>query len=363
MLDWYADSAKLGADQKTEKIHERITAHLIENDADIQRIIGRDKCEKITRLLDDGFGQPALRAIVSGPLDADKQDYLLRDSHFCGVAYGLFDIHQFHRSLVLEGPPDEKELMIDPDGVHAVEQYVLAKYYLTTNVYRHRVRLITDQMIIRAIRLGIDVDGVENLKRLFSFDGSATFYENYPKWDDSAFLAEFASNQSRGPLSCELLQRLQRRRLLKRVFSCPLQEFKNTETRTLLTKIGERENDARRAKLEAEIAAVLPRQGDQAVEPRFVIVHPYTIRSVRVSSRNDGAGMMVARGPTPRPFEQDSALFASIDEGYNEGYVEVYAPIFWDSETDKRRIRRELEKPIRDILEALHEEKKEGKPS
>src|SRR5205809_90122 len=82
-----------------------------------------------------GDGQPALRSIVSGPLDADKQDYLLRDSLFCGVQYGVFDIYQLHRSLTVYGPKDEKELMIEPDGLHAVEQFVLAKYYLTTNVY------------------------------------------------------------------------------------------------------------------------------------------------------------------------------------------------------------------------------------
>ena len=35
-----------------------------------------------------------LRQVVSGPLDADKQDYLLRDSLFAGVNYGVFDIHQ-----------------------------------------------------------------------------------------------------------------------------------------------------------------------------------------------------------------------------------------------------------------------------
>ena len=88
--------------------------------------------------------------MVSGPLDADKQDYLLRDSKFCGVQYGMFDLHQMQRSLVTVGDDDEEELMIAQDGVHAVEQYVLAKYYMTANVYRHRVRLITDTMIGRA---------------------------------------------------------------------------------------------------------------------------------------------------------------------------------------------------------------------
>jgi hypothetical protein len=124
-LERYAERAKLGAEQKKEKIHELVTGWMIRNDPHIVRILGQDTCDIVAKLLNEGHGQRALKSIVSGPLDADKQDYLLRDSQFCGVPYGLFDIHQFHRSLTLVGEEDQKELMIDPDGVHAIEQYVL----------------------------------------------------------------------------------------------------------------------------------------------------------------------------------------------------------------------------------------------
>ena len=81
--------------------------------------------------------------------------------------------------------------MIASDGVHAVEQYVLAKYYLTTNVYRHRVRLITDQMIIRAITLGIEDDQLADLREIYTFDNSSTFFDRYAddgrRRDPSAF--------------------------------------------------------------------------------------------------------------------------------------------------------------------------------
>ncbi len=114
LLERYADRSKLAADQKKEKIHELVTAHLIKHDPDIVQIIGEDTADEIVKLLSVGHGQPAMKAIVSGPLDADKQDYLLRDSLFCGVEYGVFDIHQLRRSLVLHGDGEEKELMIDP---------------------------------------------------------------------------------------------------------------------------------------------------------------------------------------------------------------------------------------------------------
>jgi HD superfamily phosphohydrolase len=157
-LDRYADRGHLPKDLKKEKVHEIITGHLICNHETLINRLGRERCEQIARLLSTGVGDPVLKSIVSGPLDSDKQDYLLRDSVFTGVNYGIFDIHQLQRSLVCRPIGGQREMLIRPDGVHAVEQFVMAKYYLTTMVYRHKVRLITDQMIVRAIELGIEKD-------------------------------------------------------------------------------------------------------------------------------------------------------------------------------------------------------------
>jgi HD superfamily phosphohydrolase len=128
----------LPANLKKGKIHEVVTGHIIQTDRDLVRTLGPEKCERIAQLLAKGVGDPILRSIVSGPLDADEQDYLLRDSKFAGVNYGIFDIGQLHRSLTTEALDEQKEL-------HAVEQFVMAKYYLTNMVYRHKVRLIKDQ--------------------------------------------------------------------------------------------------------------------------------------------------------------------------------------------------------------------------
>ena len=86
-------------DHRQEKIHEFITNHLIRNHHSVRRCLGQEPCDEIAKLLSMGAGEPVLRAIVSGPLDADKQDYLLRDSLFAGVNYGVFDIRQLQRSL------------------------------------------------------------------------------------------------------------------------------------------------------------------------------------------------------------------------------------------------------------------------
>jgi hypothetical protein len=207
-LEHFADRSMLPKELKKEKIHEIITGHLIREHESIVSRLGQERCNQIAKLLAEGVGDPILKSVVSGPLDADKQDYLLRDSLYAGVNYGVFDIHQLQRSLLCENLESQRELMIRMDGVHAVEQFVLAKYYLTTMVYRHKVRLASDQMIVRAIILGIEKDGNKELERLYTFEPSPRFYDNFLKWNDARFLLKFGEEGKPKARCTELLNRV-----------------------------------------------------------------------------------------------------------------------------------------------------------
>jgi HD superfamily phosphohydrolase len=218
------DREKLPSDlNKTEKIHEHITADIIKRDPCLNRHIATIDRETVIQILGAGYGDPLLRSIVSGPIDADKQDYLLRDSYFCGVKYGVFDMGQLHREMrAVDDPPEGKHLMISQDGIHALEQFVLAKYYITNQVYRHRVRLITDQMLLRAITLGIDVDQIDELHCLYNYDGTPEFVREYVSWDDAKFLTTFSDSKFAGKYCHNLLNRLNERRLSKRIYRKPI---------------------------------------------------------------------------------------------------------------------------------------------
>ena len=78
-----------------------------------------------------------LAQIVSGELDVDKMDYLLRDSLFCGVRYGVYDLDRLIETLVTIVDPETGALGlgIEEGGVHAVEALILARYYMFTQVY------------------------------------------------------------------------------------------------------------------------------------------------------------------------------------------------------------------------------------
>lgn len=90
--------------------------------------------------------------IVGDAFGVDRMDYLLRDSHHAGVAYGRFDHYRLIDTLrVLPSPPAEKNgdsqepaLGIEEGGLQSAEALVLARYFMYSQVYFHAVRRIYD---------------------------------------------------------------------------------------------------------------------------------------------------------------------------------------------------------------------------
>jgi HD superfamily phosphohydrolase len=78
-----------------------------------------------------------LAQIVSGELDVDKMDYLLRDSLYCGVRYGTYDLDRLLDTMLpLEDPATGGwGIGVEEGGVHALEALVMARYYMFTQVY------------------------------------------------------------------------------------------------------------------------------------------------------------------------------------------------------------------------------------
>ncbi len=78
-----------------------------------------------------------LTQVISGELDVDKMDYLLRDSLYCGVRYGVYDLDRLLDTLTVVADPETGALGVgvEEGGVHAVEALVLARYYMFTQVY------------------------------------------------------------------------------------------------------------------------------------------------------------------------------------------------------------------------------------
>lgn len=94
-----------------------------------------------------------LAEIITGDaLGVDRMDYLLRDSHHAGVAYGRFDHFRLIDTIrVLPSPADSDEetvtepmLGVEEGGLHSAEALLLARYFMYTQVYFHPVRRAYD---------------------------------------------------------------------------------------------------------------------------------------------------------------------------------------------------------------------------
>lgn len=91
-----------------------------------------------------------LHDFMDGFIDADKIDYLIRDANQCGVAYGNFDRDALINSLVLfKDNNDIYRLAIDESGLQALEGFILARYYMFSQVYYHPTRRLYDMLFIK----------------------------------------------------------------------------------------------------------------------------------------------------------------------------------------------------------------------
>lgn len=109
--------------------------------------------QQVANLIEAGREYPPqlqiLHDLISGEMDADRTDYLLRDSHHCGVDYGKFDYRRMMESIELvENPLGGLEIALNRDGIHSFEALILARYQMNTQVYYHRLRRIYDYYLI-----------------------------------------------------------------------------------------------------------------------------------------------------------------------------------------------------------------------
>jgi len=121
--------------------HERRTADILAL-PDIERALARidvDPADVLALVTGDpSCRYPVLREIVSGPnLDADRMDYLLRDSYFTGAVGGSFDSEQLVASLRVVELAGVPALGIDARGIVALESFFLARYMMFSTVYFH----------------------------------------------------------------------------------------------------------------------------------------------------------------------------------------------------------------------------------
>lgn len=113
------------------------------------------------------------KSIMSGDIDADKIDYLMRDNYYCGLPHGL-DLASLRNQLI----PHVDGLEIRPEAIRFVHSLILARYRLITEVHHNKWDVFATAKAIEILH-----------KRLPKEEKAAdVIFEIFTKWDDSKLL-------------------------------------------------------------------------------------------------------------------------------------------------------------------------------
>ena len=178
---------------------------------------------RVADLLEGRYRIPYLVRAVSGTLDVDRADYLLRDSHMTGVRYGLYDLDWLLEALSFGQVGAEWVLAIEGrKGLPPIESFFLGRHFMYQQVYHHKATRAAEA-IIRAIFLrvtelvrdGSPPDAVPGPLRDAAL-GRPVSVTDFLSLDDARMLTAFAAwEEARDPVLADLSARLRSRRLPK----------------------------------------------------------------------------------------------------------------------------------------------------
>ena len=156
------------------------------------------------------------RDLISGQLDADKMDYLLRDSYHAGVEYGKFDLKRILATIRAISSRDghPPRLGVSKGGWHAAEGLVLARYFMFTQVYFHKTRVAYDIHLREALK---EILPSKHFPKPVGAD-----LKSYLEWDDWRVVGLLSKHKG-GPHG----NRLRTRDHYRQVYSTPEVSGKN----------------------------------------------------------------------------------------------------------------------------------------
>ena len=212
----------------TNHSHEEYTAKIILGDTELNsilRAVSKKMPEDIVSIIQHTHENDILNQIVSGQLDADRMDYLLRDSYFTATSYGQFDLERILRTMrVRKTSEGRKVIVVKHTGIHSVEDYIMARYQMYWQVYYHPVARSYEAVFIQLFNRLKDIfkdnkDYFEDMKVLIPFlEKVEVSEEEYFRLDENSLLYCCALIQDKDDvIAADLAKRLQNRELFEYV--------------------------------------------------------------------------------------------------------------------------------------------------
>ena len=284
----------------TGKSHEDIEDTIFKQDAEHSKTIAEvleeyrlDKRKIISYIKGERAEYEAERVfakILNGEIDVDKMDYLVRDSYYTGVAYGVVDNIRLIQGLdFFKG-----SLVITEKGILPAEYLLFSRFLMYPTVYNHHTSRIAQLMLLKA---------------LDDFIESKSESEDYAlalrKMDDSEI--NIVLRNAKGYPE-EMMERINERRLFKRAVYTGINEL----SEGVVAQLSE-ENRSR--EIEEEISK---RAG---VDEKYVLLD---FQGEKEAELKEGAAKVVVRNESGS-LREVSSLVSMLSRVFRENYkVGVY---------------------------------------
>lgn len=173
--------------------HEDYTIKIIEDkDTEVNKVLtnyGESIIEEVVSFIKKTHHNPVLNTILSGTIDVDRMDYLMRDSFFAGVSYGEIDIQRIFNVIDIK----DNSIVFHEKGVKALEDIIISRYNMFSQVYLNKKALAYEVLVAEILgELRTLVDS--QFKLPYSIEKVLPFFEgnisvkDYLLADDLVFL-------------------------------------------------------------------------------------------------------------------------------------------------------------------------------
>ncbi|MBX7247247.1 MAG: HD domain-containing protein [Candidatus Sumerlaeaceae bacterium] len=206
--------------------HETWTARiLLSPHSEVNRILRQyhpSSPRDIVNIIEGRATPPFLSQIITSQFDADRFDYLLRDSAMTGVKYGIYDLERILHILRLDARG--QNIVVARNGIQPVEKYLQSRYHMYSQVYLHKTVRAAEMMFRLLLKRGRDLavkgqlpvlDSTEPMARLL-LNGSAVEMGDYLDVDDDIVFSSLKRwRKCKDPILADLSRRILERRVLK----------------------------------------------------------------------------------------------------------------------------------------------------
>jgi len=240
--------------------------------------------------------------ILNGEIDVDKMDYLVRDSYYTGVAYGVVDNMRLIQGLDFFNG----ELVITDKGILPAEYLLFSRFLMHPTVYNHHTSRIAQLMFLSALEafISAECESESELK-----DKAASL-----RMMDDAEISTTLRNAEGYPK--EMMTRINERRLFKRAIYAKIN--------TLDAEVAEELRDERvRSEIEAEISR---RAG---VDKKYVLLD---FQSREYEELEESEAKVAVNKPLQglrelKSLREVSPLVSMLSRAFHENYkIGVYTP-------------------------------------